>query len=69
MSDYYCLPTNIGLAKLSAFATGGTPITLTHFAVGDANGTPYLPETRVSANTLVHERHRATIESVLESPF
>lgn len=69
MSDYYCLPTNIGLAKLSAFATGGTPITLTHFAVGDANGTPYLPETRVAHNTLVHERYRNTIESVLVSPF
>lgn len=69
MSDFYCIPTNIGLTKLAAFATGGSPITITEFAVGDANGVPYLPETRVAHNTLVHECYRNAIESVLVSPF
>ena len=69
MSDFYCIPTNIGLTKLAAFATGGSPITIVEFAVGDANGVPYLPETRVAHNTLVHECYRNAIESVLVSPF
>lgn len=69
MSDFYCIPTNIGLTKLAAFATGGSPITIAEFAVGDANGAPYLPETRIAYNTLVNERYRNGIESVLVSPF
>ena len=69
MSDFYCIPTNIGLTKLAAFSTGGSPINIAEFAVGDANGVPYLPETRVAQNTLVHECYRNAIESVLVSPF
>lgn len=68
MADFYCIPTSLGLIKLASAANGGTPVQIVEFAVGDANGEPYLPQTRVNAIALIHEQYRALLESVTVSP-
>ena len=61
--EYYSIITNAGLAKHAAASLGGSPINLTHLAVGDSNGTPYNPV--ATATALQNERHRTTITSVV----
>ena len=55
-----------GLAAMAAAEATGTPINLTHMAVGDGNGNPVEP---TEAQTdLVRETFRATINRVSASP-
>lgn len=68
MTTYYTVPTTIGAAKIAAAASAEATLTLLEFAVGDANGTPYLPETRVAETTLVNERYRAAIQTLTPDP-
>lgn len=58
--------TNYGLAELAQAEATGTPINLTHMAVGDGNGNPVTPSQ--SQTALVRERYRATINRVYQSP-
>lgn len=57
--------TNYGLAALAQAEATGTPINLTHMAVGDGNGNPVTPSQNQTA--LVRERYRATINRVYQS--
>ena len=61
--QYYSILTNIGLAKeAAANSPGGSPVSLTHIAVGDGNGSSYNP---VSTQTeLVNEVYRTTLTHV-----
>jgi hypothetical protein len=59
--SYYSLITNNGLLKEAA-ASSGSPVNLTHIAVGDANGTSYNPTG--SQTALVHETYRTTLTHV-----
>lgn len=68
MADFYCIPTTLGLIKLASAANGGAPVEIIEFAVGDANGAPYLPQTRVNELDLLNEQYRASLESVTVSP-
>lgn len=62
--QYYNVITNTGLAKLAAAsAPGGSPVSLTHLAVGDSNGTYYEPN--ASATALQHELYRTTTTYVV----
>ena len=61
--EYYSIITNTGLAKHAAASLGGSPINLTHLAVGDSNGTPYNPV--ATATALQNERHRTTTTYVV----
>jgi len=61
--EYYSIITNTGLVKVSsANAPGGSPVSLTHLAVGDSNGTYYDPV--VTATALQNECHRTTLTYV-----
>jgi len=68
MTNYYTVPTTIGAAKIAAAASAEATLSVLEFAVGDANGTPYLPETRVDQVALVNERYRATIQTLTPDP-
>jgi len=61
--QYYSILTNIGLAKeAAANIPGGSPVSLTHIAVGDGDGSVYNP---VSTQTeLVNEVYRTTLTHV-----
>lgn len=61
--QYYSILTNIGLAKeAAANSPGGSPVSLTHIAVGDGDGSIYNP---VSTQTeLVNEVYRTTLTHV-----
>lgn len=62
--DYYSIITNNGLIKEAAAGVpGGSPIDLTHIAVGDSNGTSYNPTGAETA--LVHEVYRTTLTNVV----
>ncbi|MBU6140459.1 MAG: phage tail protein [Proteobacteria bacterium] len=61
--EYYSIITNTGLAKHAAASLGGSPINLTHLAVGDSNGTPYNPI--ATATALQNERHRTATTYVV----
>ena len=61
--EYYSIITNTGLAKHAAASLGGSPINLTHLAVGDSNGTPYNPV--ATATALQNERYRTTTTYVV----
>ena len=61
--EYYSIITNTGLAKVSsANAPGGSPVSLTHLAVGDSNGTYYDPV--VTTTALQNECHRTALTYV-----
>lgn len=57
--------TNYGLHLLAQAEATGTPILLTHMAVGDGNGNPVTPNQ--SQTQLVRERFRATINRVFQN--
>lgn len=56
------LVTTVGRQKLAAFAAGGAAVTISHIAVGDANGVPYAPAEAQTA--LVNEKYRMTVSSL-----
>jgi len=64
--DYYTHLTAYGSGALSAAITGGDSISLTHLAIGDANGAGYDPDG--SETTLVNEVHRLPIRSIAADP-
>lgn len=66
MSDYYSIPTTLGAARLAAAANSEQALTLSHMAFGDANGVPYLPNSRVNAAALVNERYRIAVQYVVQ---
>lgn len=57
--------TNYGLQLLAQAEATGTPINLTHMAVGDGNGNPVTPN--ASQTQLVREMFRATINRVFQN--
>ncbi len=61
-ADYYTLVTDIGNAKLTNALALGQAVTLTHFAVGDGNGTVYNPVQTQTA--LAREVYRAPINAI-----
>lgn len=58
--------TTAGLTAMTQAEASGTPINLTHMAVGDGNGNPVTPIE--SQSTLVREMYRATINRVFQDP-
>ncbi|SNY91468.1 Phage tail-collar fibre protein [Cohaesibacter sp. ES.047] len=65
-ATYYTRLTDIGSSALSAAITGGASVSLTHLAVGDANGASYEPDG--SETALVNETHRLNITSITPDP-
>lgn len=64
--SYKAIHTNYGLAAIAAAEASGTPINLTHMAVGDGNGNPTTPGQ--TQTNLVREMYRATVNRVYQSP-
>lgn len=62
--DFITIHTNYGLQALARAESTGTPILLTHMAVGDGNGNPVTPDP--NQTQLVRERFRATINRVFQ---
>lgn len=62
-ATYYLLLTEYGQAKIAALIAGET-LELTDVAIGDADGQPYLPESRLDETDLVNERARVPVQSV-----
>ena len=58
--------TKYGLSAMSSAEAAGTPINLTHMAVGDGNGNPVEPDWEQTQ--LVRERYRSTINRVYQDP-
>src|SRR3989338_138048 len=61
--EYYSIITNAGLIKNAAANSGGSPVNLTHLAVGDSNGSYYNPTG--TAVALQNEKHRTTVTHVV----
>ena len=64
MANYYLILTDHGSQCLAAAQAGTTDFQILHLALGDANGQPYLPSSRINANTLVNERARVDVMDV-----
>lgn len=64
--SYFSLVTTAGKIKLAQSAAGGSPVVITHFAVGDGNGAETNPTAASAA--LVHEVWRTPVESVTTDP-
>ena len=63
-AQYYSLITNAGLLKeAAASSVGGSPVNLTHIAVGDGNGANYEPTGTQTA--LVNESYRTALTHVV----
>lgn len=58
--------TQYGLALIAQAEATGTPINLTHIAVGDGNGNPTEPDDQQTQ--LVRERYRAAVNRVYQHP-
>lgn len=65
-ATYYIKLTNAGLAALATAQATGTPVSITHFAVGDSNGAYYEPSE--SQTALVHEVWRDNVNRVYIHP-
>lgn len=65
-ATYYIKLTNAGLAALANAQATGTPVSISHFAVGDSNGAYYEPSE--SQTALVHEVWRDTVNRVYIHP-
>lgn len=63
---YKVIHTAIGLQLLAQAEATGTPINLTHVAVGDGNGNPVTPAEGQTG--LVRERFRTTVNTVYQNP-
>lgn len=63
MANYYILLTDYGMT-FTANAQAGTQLALTHVVLGDANGQPYLPESRLNKTVLVNQRSKLPVASV-----
>jgi len=67
MPTYRSKHTAAGLSAMSQAQATGTPINLTHMAVGDGNGNP-VEEPSELQTALVRERYRAPINRVFQDP-
>ncbi|MCS4266597.1 phage tail protein [Serratia sp. BIGb0163] len=65
-AKYFALLTNVGAAKLANATALGNQLAITVMAVGDANGAEPVPEP--SQTQLVHECHRALVNSLRVDP-
>lgn len=63
---YTVIHTAVGLQLLAQAEATGTPINLTHVAVGDGNGNPVTPDE--GQTELARERFRTTINTVYQNP-
>ena len=66
MAEFRTIHTTLGLAAMAAAEATGTPVNLTHMAVGDGNGNPVAPVE--SQTNLVRELFRAPVNRVFQSP-
>jgi len=66
MATFKTIHTSYGLAKIASAEATGTPINLTHMAVGDGNGNPTTPTQGQTA--LVRELYRDTVNRVYQDP-
>lgn len=66
MNKYYSIPTNTGLTKLAQAQANGTPLAITHMAVGDGSGLPVEPWEGMTA--LVNEVWRGEVNKIALSP-
>lgn len=66
MNNLKTIHTSHGLTALAQAEATGTPISLTHMAVGDGNGQPVEPYEAQTA--LVNERFRSTVNRVYQDP-
>jgi len=64
--SYKVIHTAVGLQLLAQAEATGTPINLTHVAVGDGNGNPVTPDE--GQTELVRERFRTTVNTVYQNP-
>jgi phage-related tail fiber protein len=63
---YRTIHTTYGLAAMAQAEATGTPINLTHIAVGDGNGNPVEPAE--AQTNLAREMYRSTINRVFQDP-
>lgn len=66
MAEFKTIHTTYGLTAMASAEATGTPINLTHMAVGDGNGNAVTPTEGMT--NLVRERFRATINRVFQDP-
>jgi len=66
MAEFFCIPTDIGAAKIANKIALRQPIELTAMSVGDGNGTTPIPDK--TRRTLVNERRRALLNTLFEDP-
>lgn len=64
MATYYLVLTEHGSSRLAQAQAGTRPFEITQLAIGDANGQPYLPNSRINATALVHECARVDVTDV-----
>ena len=63
MANYYVLLTDHGKSFI-ANAQANSQLALTHVVLGDANGQPYLPESRLNETNLVHQTAKLPVASI-----
>lgn len=66
MAEFKTIHTTYGLTAMASAEATGTPINLTHMAVGDGNGNAVTPTEGMT--NLVRERFRATVNRVFQDP-
>jgi len=66
MAEFKTIHTTYGLTAMAQAEATGTPINLTHIAVGDGNGNPVEPYE--AQTNLVRERFRSTVNRVYQDP-
>jgi phage-related tail fiber protein len=66
MAEYYCIVTDVGLAKLAALTTTGGHLALSRMALGDGGGEAYDPTAEAVA--LRREVHRGDLHNVAIDP-
>lgn len=64
MATYFLILTQHGSQTLAAAQAGTGTVQISHLVIGDANGQPYLPQSRPDATALVNERARVAVQSV-----
>jgi phage-related tail fiber protein len=68
MATYKTIHTTYGLGRIAAAEATGTPINLTHMAVGDGNGNPTTPTAGQTALVREITATRSTVNRVYQDP-
>lgn len=63
MANYYVLLTDYGKSFI-ANAQANSQLALTHVVLGDANGQPYLPDSRLTHTALLHQTAKLPVAAV-----